>query len=259
TTEELGLLLQVIAGHDPRDSTSADVPVPDYVEKLHGPLPRRIGVPWDSLSEGVDEEILEALRRCVSCLKEAGCDVSSVTLPHSRYAIATYYVLTMAEASSNLARFDGVRYGLREKENSLQGMYRETRSGGFGEEVKRRIMLGTYVLSSGYYDAYYRKAQKVRRLIRDDFVSAFQDFDILLLPTTPTPAFQLGERLSDPIEMYLSDIFTAPISLAGVPALNIPAGRHSSGLPMGLQLVGDFFAEETILRLSHYIEQNCSL
>lgn len=258
STKEVALLLQVIAGHDPKDSTSADTLVPTYIERLEGDLPERIGIPWDFLGEGVNKEILETVRLLASFLEKHGCKVSTVTLPHLKYAIATYYVLTMAEASSNLARYDGVGYGLSKRLETLESMYRDTRSDGFGEEVKRRIMLGTYVLSSGYYDAYYRKAQKVRRLIYDDFASAFQEFDIILFPTTPTPPFKLGEHLDNPLEMYLSDIFTTPSSLVGLPTLSIPVGSNSSGLPIGMQLIGDFFAEETILRLSHYIEKNCS-
>ena len=257
-TEGIARLLQVIAGHDPLDSTSANLPVPSYVDNLGGDLPKRIGIPWDFLEEGVDKEILQALTSLVSFLEEHGCSVSPVKCRYLKYAIATYYILTMAEASSNLARYDGVQYGLSKGHKTLQNLYRETRSDGFGEEVKRRIMLGTYVLSSGYYDAYYRKAQKVRRLIHTDFVSAFKEFDIILLPTTPSPAFKLGEHLDDPLEMYLSDIFTTPSSLVGLPTMSIPAGLNSSGLPIGIQLIGDFFSEETILRLSHYIEQNYS-
>ncbi|MFQ6616991.1 MAG: Asp-tRNA(Asn)/Glu-tRNA(Gln) amidotransferase subunit GatA [Fidelibacterota bacterium] len=253
---DLALVLGTIAGHDPRDSTSAEIPVPDYVKGLEGHGPLKVGIPWEIIAEEVDGEIRAALERCQSVLKKGGCSLSSVKLPHLKYAISTYYVLTTAEASSNLARFDGSRYGLSKRGGSVTDLYRETRSEGFGDEVKRRIMLGTYVLSAGYYVAYYRKAQKVRRLIRDDFVSAFTKVDAILLPTSPTPAFKLGERLKTPLMMYLSDIYTAPISLAGVPALSFPAGTHSSGLPIGLQLVGNHFQEETILALSHYIEEN---
>ena len=259
TTSGIALLLQAIAGIDEKDSTSSAEPVPQYSQLLEGDLPQSIGVPWDLLSEGVDAEILERLKGVLSALEDAGCKIERITLPHCKYSIATYYVLTMAEASSNLARFDGVRYGLSERDKTLEEMYRNTRSKGFGDEVKRRIMLGTYLLSSGYYDAYYRKAQKVRRLIRNDFADAFSRVDAIMLPTAPTPAFKLGEHLDNPLEMYLADIFTTPMSLAGIPAINIPVGVNTSGLPIGLQLVGDFFAEETILRLSHYIEQNLTL
>ena len=259
TTSGIAILLQAIAGIDEKDSTSSAEPVPQYSQLLEGDLPQSIGVPWDLLSEGVDAEILERLKGVLSALEDAGCKIERITLPHCKYSIATYYVLTMAEASSNLARFDGVRYGLSERDKTLEEMYRNTRSKGFGDEVKRRIMLGTYLLSSGYYDAYYRKAQKVRRLIRNDFADAFSRVDAIMLPTAPTPAFKLGEHLDNPLEMYLADIFTTPMSLAGIPAINIPVGVNTSGLPIGLQLVGDFFAEETILRLSHYIEQNLTL
>ena len=198
------------------------------------------------------------MKQLESFLRDNGCQVEEIHLPHAKYSIASYYILTNAEASSNLARYDGVRYGLSNRCDNLQSMYNDSRSDGFGDEVKRRIMLGTYVLSSGYYDAYFRKGQQMRRLIRDDFIDVFNDVDIILLPTSPTPAFRLGEHLDDPISMYLSDIFTTPISLAGVPAMSIPVGQTSADLPIGLQLVANFFQEETILRLSHFIEQNFS-
>lgn len=254
STRDLALLLRSMAGKDPKDSTTADFPVPDYVGELDRTVPKKLGIPRDIMGDDVDTEILAAVGRCESVLKKAGCKISSVSLPHMPHAISTYYVLTTAEASSNLARFDGTRYGLSLRGGSVADLYRQTRSEGFGDEVKRRIMLGTYVLSAGYHEAYYRKAQKARRLIRDDFVRAFQEVDAILLPTTPSPAFKLGERLKNPLRMYLSDIFTTPISLAGVPALSFPAGTHSSALPIGLQLVGKHFQEETILALSHYIE-----
>ena len=256
STQDAALLLQVIAGHDPSDATSSDRQVPDYLKKLSESKQPKVGIPWEQITEGADVEIIDRLKSLITFLKSSGCDVKNINLPHLRYSIATYYILTMAEASSNLARYDGVRYGLSDRKNVLENMYRDTRSAGFGEEVKRRIMLGTYILSSGYYDAYYKKAQKVRRLILYDFVNVFKNVDVIILPTTPTPAFDLGENLNDPIKMYLSDIFTTPINLAGIPALSVPAGTHSSGLPIGLQLVGDFFNEETILRLSYYIECN---
>ena len=256
TTEGIARILQVIAGHDPKDATSADQPVPDYISGLDGAIPMRVGIPWGFLKEGVDPEILNSLKQMEAFLQKSGCKISEVELRHAEYAIATYYVLTNAEASSNLARYDGVRYGLSERGGDLQSMYHDSRSDGFGDEVKRRIMLGTYVLSSGYYDAYFRKGQQVRRLIRDDFAKVFTEVDTVLLPPTPTPAFRHGEHLENPLEMYLSDIFTTPMSLAGVPALSIPAGETSAGLPIGLQLVANFFQEETILRLSHFIEQS---
>jgi len=256
STQDAALLLQVIAGHDPSDATSSDRQVPDYLKKLSEPEQPKVGIPWEQITDGADVEIIDRLKSLITFLKSSECDVNNINLPYLRYSIATYYILTMAEASSNLARYDGVRYGLSDRKNVLENMYRDTRSAGFGEEVKRRIMLGTYVLSSGYYDAYYKKAQKVRRLIRDDFVNVFKNVDVIILPTTPTPAFDLGENLNDPIKMYLSDIFTTPMNLAGIPAISVPAGTHSSGLPIGFQLASNFFNEETILRLSHYIECN---
>ena len=259
TTEDLARLLQVISGHDSKDATSAKKPVADYLNHLDGPITKRIGIPWKFLKDGVNPEIIYKLKKIESFLKSNGCEICDIELPHAKYAISTYYVLTNAEASSNLARFDGVRYGLSERSRDLESMYKDSRSIGFGDEVKRRIMLGTYVLSSGYYDAYFKKAQQVRRLIQDDFIKVFTDVDIILLPTTPTPAFQQGKHLKNPLEMYLSDIFTTPISLAGLPTLNIPAGETSDKLPIGMQLVGNFFKEETILRLSHYIEHNLNL
>lgn len=257
TTKGIATILQAIAGHDPKDATSAEEPVPHYLNSLEeGSIPKKVGIPWKFLKEGVNPDIIEKLKQLESFLKKSGCEISEIELPHAKYAIATYYVLTNAEASSNLARYDGVRYGLSNRESDLQSMYHDSRSDGFGDEVKRRIMLGTYVLSSGYYNAYFKKGQQVRRLIRDDFTSVFKDVDLVLIPTTPTPAFRQGEHLKNPLEMYLSDIFTTPISLAGVPALSVPVGETSEGLPIGIQLVADFFQEETILRLSHFIENN---
>ncbi|MEE2876415.1 MAG: Asp-tRNA(Asn)/Glu-tRNA(Gln) amidotransferase subunit GatA [Candidatus Neomarinimicrobiota bacterium] len=256
STEGIARMLQVIAGYDPKDATSADQPVSDYLSDLDGTIPHRVGIPWEFLRNGVDPDILSGLKHLESFLRKSGCEVREIKLPHAEYAISTYYVLTNAEASSNLARYDGVRYGLSERESDLHAMYHDSRTDGFGDEVKRRIMLGTYVLSSGYYDAYFRKAQQVRRMIRDDFINVFTEVDAILLPTTPSPAFKRGEHLENPLEMYLSDIFTTPMSLAGVPALNIPVGETSGGLPIGLQLVANFFQEETILRLSHFIEQS---
>tara|TARA_B100000686_G_scaffold354328_1_gene463980 strand:- start:1466 stop:2824 length:1359 start_codon:yes stop_codon:yes gene_type:complete len=259
TTEGIARLLQVISGKDPKDATSAENQVPDYLSKLGGPIAKRIGVPWSFLKDGVDVQIINRLKEIELFLKSNGCEICEVSLPHAKHAIAAYYVLTNAEASSNLARYDGVRYGLSKRTTDLESMYKDSRSKGFGNEVKRRIMLGTYVLSSGYYDAYFKKAQQVRRLIQNDFIKVFKDVDLILLPTTPTPAFKQGEHLKNPLEMYLSDIFTTPISLAGVPTLNIPAGETSDNLPIGMQLVGNFFKEETILCLSHYIEDNLNL
>jgi len=245
-------VLSVIAGHDPRDSTSLDVPVDDW-EAACGRSVKglRIGVPDEYFAEGLDPEVSASVRAAIAVLEQAGCVVRRVTLPHTRYAVATYYVLATAEASSNLARFDGVRYGLRvDPRHELRAMYGATRDAGFGAEVKRRILLGTFVLSAGYYDAYYLKAQKVRTLVRRDFEAAFRDVDVLCSPTAPTPAFRLGEKLDDPLAMYLSDIYTLPASLAGVPAISVPCAPTRSGLPVGLQIVARPFDEATMLAVA---------
>ncbi len=214
-----------------------------------------LGLPAQYFAEGLDPEIEQTINAVVEWLEKEGATVTDVDLPHADYAIATYYILATAEASSNLARYDGMRYGLRDRAEALEETYRHIRSQGFGEEVKRRIMLGTYVLSSGYYEAYYSKAQKVRRLIKSDFDRAFSEVDALLLPTTPSTAFEIGSKLDDPLQMYLSDIYTVPANLAGLPALSIPVGTDGQGLPIGLQIMAKPFAEETILQLGQYIEQ----
>jgi aspartyl-tRNA(Asn)/glutamyl-tRNA(Gln) amidotransferase subunit A len=245
-------VLSVIAGHDPRDSTSLDVPVDDW-EAACGRSVKglRIGVPDEYFAEGLDPEVGASVRAAIAALERAGCVVRRVTLPHTRYAVATYYVLATAEASSNLARFDGVRYGLRvDPRHELRAMYGATRDAGFGAEVKRRILLGTFVLSAGYYDAYYLKAQKVRTLVRRDFEAAFRDVDVLCSPTAPTPAFRLGEKLDDPLAMYLSDIYTLPASLAGVPAISVPCAPTRSGLPVGLQIVARPLDEATMFAVA---------
>ncbi len=257
TVAHSALLLNVIAGKDEQDSTSADVPVPDFTACLDVPSNGlRIGIPQEYFGLGLDPEINAQIQRLQQFLQTQGIPIEPVHLPHTQYAIATYYIIATAEASSNLARYDGIRYGLSVRNSDLESLYRQTRHLGFGPEVTRRIMLGTYVLSAGYYDAYYDKAQRVRRLIKQDFTRAFEKVDVLLAPTTPTPPFPLGTKLDDPLAMYLSDIFTVPASLAGVPALNIPIGKTATGLPIGCQLIGNYFAEETILRLAHYIERN---
>lgn len=255
TAEDTASLFVSIAGHDPKDATSSIVPVPNLQDCLDAPLPKSIGIPRAFLKTGLDPELAAKINELESFCESEGISIVDVDLPHAQYAVSTYYILTMAEASSNLARFDGVRYGTRKSDESVQELYNQSRSEGFGPEVKRRIMLGTYILSSGYYDAYYAKAQKVRQLIKKDFVDAFELADLILLPTAPTPAFKIGENVDDPLAMYLSDLFTIPMSLAGVPALNIPAGKFSSGLPAGLQLVGNYFKEETILSFSRRVEQ----
>ena len=250
-------VLQVIAGHDPHDSTSAEIPVPDFAASLTGDVRgMRIGLPRQAFGEGLDGEVRQAIERTIDRFRKAGAVIVDVDLPHSDYVISTYYILMTAEASSNLARFDGARYGYRaEGVRGLAEMYTASRSAGFGAETKRRIMLGTYVLSAGYYDAYYRKAQKVRRLIQDDFFRAFGASDCILMPTTPTTAFGFGEKADDPLQMYLSDIYTVSANLAGVPAISVPCGADARGLPIGVQFVGKQFDEPTILRAADFVER----
>jgi aspartyl-tRNA(Asn)/glutamyl-tRNA(Gln) amidotransferase subunit A len=246
----------VIAGHDPNDSTSADVPVPDYSAELAKPLDGlRIGVPEDYFGEGLDAEVKVKVEAGISLLNKLGCRRMPLKMPHTDYAIAAYYLIATAEASSNLARYDGVRYGLRVPGATLIDMYRNTRERGFGPEVKRRIMLGTYALSAGYYDAYYLRAQKVRSLIAQDFADAFQKVDAIVTPTSPTPAFRLGERTADPLQMYLADIYTVTGSLAGVPGISVPCGRTKAGLPVGMQILGPHFSEGRVLQIAHAFEK----
>jgi aspartyl-tRNA(Asn)/glutamyl-tRNA(Gln) amidotransferase subunit A len=249
-------VLQVIAGRDERDSTSADIPVPDYRAALtHDVRGLKIGIPEEALTEGLQEDVRDALENAMDCLRGSGAEIQNVTLPHSRYNISAYYILMTAEASSNLARYDGARYGYRSPHaRDLEGMYVASRSEGLGKETKRRIMLGTYVLSAGYYDAYYRKAQQVRRLIQEDFIAAFRKVDCLLMPTSPTTAFRFGEKINDPLQMYLSDVFTVSANLAGVPAISVPHGADRGGLPIGVQVVGKQFDESTILKVAGFLE-----
>ena len=253
---DAALLLQAIAGHDPHDSTSGDVPVPDYTEALdRGVEGLKLGVPREYFVAGMNAEVEAAVRAGIETLSQAGAELVDVSLPHTPYAVATYYILANAEASANLARYDGVRFGFRAAEPAdLSDMYRRTRAEGFGAEVKRRIMLGTYALSSGYYDAYYKKAQQVRTLFRQDFQRAFADCDALLTPVSPTPAFRLGERLDDPLQMYLADIFTIPMNLAGIPALSVPCGLTTDGLPIGLQIAAPPFREDVLLQVGAAFE-----
>ncbi|WP_339279675.1 Asp-tRNA(Asn)/Glu-tRNA(Gln) amidotransferase subunit GatA [Paenibacillus sp. FSL W8-1187] len=255
--EDAAYVLQAIAGHDRMDSTSADVSIPDYVGSLSGDVKgMRIGVPKEYMGEGIDPKVKEAVLAALRVLEDLGATWEEVSLPHTEYAVATYYLLASSEASSNLARFDGVRYGVRADDpDNLIDLYRKSRSQGFGQEVKRRIMLGTYALSSGYYDAYYLKAQKVRTLIKRDFDQAFEKYDLLVGPTAPTTAFRIGEQIGDPLTMYLNDIVTIPVSLAGVPAISVPCG-FADGLPVGLQLIGKPFDESTVLRAAHAYEQH---
>ena len=253
---DAALLLQAIAGHDPHDSTSGDVPVPDYTEALgRGVAGLKLGVPREYFVAGMNAEVEAAVRGGIEMLGQAGAELVDVSLPHTPYAVATYYILANAEASANLARYDGVRFGFRATEPAdLSDMYMRTRAEGFGVEVKRRIMLGTYALSSGYYDAYYKKAQQLRTLFRQDFQRAFADCDALLTPVSPTPAFRLGERLDDPLQMYLADIFTIPMNLAGIPALSVPCGLTTDGLPIGLQIAAPPFREDVLLQVGAALE-----
>jgi aspartyl-tRNA(Asn)/glutamyl-tRNA(Gln) amidotransferase subunit A len=248
-------ILSIIAGHDPEDSTSVAVQVPDYLAEAQKPLPGlRIGVPDEYFGEGLDPEVRVKIEAGIALLEKLGCKRVPLRMPHTEYAIATYYIVATAEASSNLARYDGVRYGLRVPGSTLTDMYRKTREQGFGPEVKRRIMLGTYALSAGYYDAYYLRAQQVRALIARDFTEAFQKVDAIITPTAPTPAFKLGEKTADPLQMYLADIYTVTGSLAGIPGISVPCGKTSANLPVGLQIFGPQFAEGRILQIAHSFE-----
>ena len=249
---DVAAVLGVIAGHDPRDSTSVPRPVPDYTAALTGDVRGlRVGIPREYFAEGIAPDVERATREAIGVLAERGAQLVEIGLPHTEYAIATYYLVATAEASSNLARYDGVRFGLRRADSgdSLIDMYRHTRDAGFGAEVKRRILLGTYALSAGYYDAYYLKALQVRTLIRRDFLRAFESCDVIAAPTAPTTAFRLGEKVSDPLAMYLSDVFTTSVNLAGLPGLSVPCGLDADGMPIGLQLIAPAFAEETALRV----------
>lgn len=255
--EDAAYVLQTIAGYDEYDSTSANVAIPDYISALTGDVKGlKIGVPKEYIGQGVDPRIKEKIMDALKVFESLGATWEEVSLPHTDYAVATYYIIAPSEASSNLARYDGVRYGVRtDSAENLIEMYKKTRSEGFGSEVKRRIMLGTYALSSGYYDAYYLKAQKARTLIKQDFEQIFEKYDLILGPTTPTTAFKIGEKVNDPLTMYIEDILTIPVNLAGVPAISVPAGLVD-GLPVGLQLIGKHFDESTILRAAHAFEQN---
>src|SRR5438270_4237043 len=257
TVKDAAIILRTIAGRDPMDSTSADLPVPDYVAELDLPVQRlRLGIPKEYFAEGLDPEVRAAVEAAIQKLAGMGCEVVPVSLPHTEYAIPTYYLVATAEASANLARFDGVRYGHRAANvRSLSDMYRRSRDEGFGAEVKRRIMLGTYALSAGYYDAYYLKAQRVRTLLTRDFEEAFKKVDAIITPTSPTAAFKLGEKADDPLSMYLADIYTVTADLVGIPGISIPCGKTKEGLPIGMQILGRHFDESTILRLAHSYEQ----
>jgi len=254
---DAALLLEVISGHDQKDSTSAQKEVEPFSKNLnHNIKGLKVGIPKEYKVDGMPKEIIDLWDKGVEIVKSLGCEVKEISLPHTKYALPTYYIIAPAEASSNLARYDGVRYGFRAEGKDLIEMYENTRAEGFGDEVKRRILIGTYVLSSGYYDAYYLKAQKVRRLIKNDFDEAFKKVDTILTPTTPSSAFEIGKNIDDPISMYLNDVFTVPTNLAGLPGISIPAGYDQNNLPLGLQLIGRPFDEQTILNNAYAIEKN---
>ena len=255
---DTSILLKEIAGHDPNDSTSAKVKIPDYFSNLDSNISGKvIGIPKEYSLPDIPDEINIVWEKAIKKFEKGGAKIKKISLPHTKYALPTYYIIAPAEASSNLARYDGVKYGLRtDDKTSLDQMYEITRSQGFGKEVKRRIFIGTYVLSAGYYDAYYLKAQKVRKLISNDFIDAYKECDLILTPTTPSPAFKIGEKEDDPIKMYLNDIFTVPASLAGLPGISIPYGKSSENLPLGIQLLGKHFDEQTILNASYFLEKN---
>ena len=255
--EDCALMMNVIAGHDEKDSTSANVAVPDYTVEMKKSIKGlKIGIPKEFFPEGMNPEVTEAAKKAVDQLKSLGAEIHEISLPHSPYSLAAYYVLAPSEASSNLARYDGVRYGLRVPGENIVEMYSKTRAAGFGPEVKRRIMLGTYALSSGYYDAYYLKALKVRRLIKQDYDQAFEKVDVIVTPTVPNPAFKFGEKTDNPLTMYLEDIFTISINIAGVPALSLPCGLSKTDLPIGLQIIGKPFDEATLLKAAYAYEQS---
>jgi aspartyl-tRNA(Asn)/glutamyl-tRNA(Gln) amidotransferase subunit A len=257
TVKDAAIVLRTIAGRDPMDATSAEVPVPDYVAALEKPVRgMKIGIAKEYLGEGLHDEVRSAVEAGIQKLASLGCEIVEISLPHTAYAVPAYYIVATAEASSNLARFDGVRYGYRAKNGrTLSEMYRQSRNQGFGAEVKRRIMLGTYALSAGYYDAYYLKAQKVRTLLARDFDEAFQKVDAIVTPTSPTAAFKLGEKVDDPLAMYLADIYTVTADLAGIPGISVPCGETREKLPIGLQILGRHFDEATVLRVAHAYEQ----
>ncbi|CAM3949833.1 Asp-tRNA(Asn)/Glu-tRNA(Gln) amidotransferase subunit GatA [Alkalicoccus chagannorensis] len=255
SVEDNAYVMQRLAGHDERDSTSANVEVPDYLAALTGDLKdMKIGVPKEYLGEGVSQGVRDRVREALDTLKDLGAKVEEVSLPHSKYALASYYVIASSEASANLARFDGIRYGVRRDADNLLDTYLKSRSEGFGDEVKRRIMLGTFALSSGYYDAYYKKAQQVRTLIKQDFEDLFLQYDVIIGPTAPTTAFKIGENIDDPLTMYANDILTIPMNLAGVPAISVPCG-FDEGMPVGLQIIGRHFEEATVYRAAYAYEQ----
>lgn len=254
---DCALLANVICGHDPQDSTSVNLPVPDFTKSLVNDISgMRIGIPEEYFTTGLHPEVRHSVEKAIGVLEDLGAIRVNISLPHTEYSVATYYIIAPSEASSNLARYDGVQYGLRIDGENLIDMYRKTRTEGFGDEVKRRIMLGTYSLSAGYYDAYYLKAQKVRRLIKEDFDEAFKKCDVVITPVMPTPAFKIGEKIADPLQMYLSDIFTISANLAGIPGISIPCGWTQDRLPIGLQILAPIFGEEKLLQVAYTFEQN---
>lgn len=256
TVRDCALMMEAMAGFDPKDATSVDIPVPSYESQLTGHIKGlRVGIPKEYRIEGMNPDIEQLWSRGIEWMKSAGAEIIDISLPHTKYALPVYYILAPAEASSNLARYDGVRYGLRVPAETLEEMYEKTRAEGFGKEVKRRIMIGTYVLSAGYYDAYYLRAQKIRRLIAQDFQNAYKKVDLILTPTTPNTAFAIGEEPKDPVTMYMNDVLTVPVNLAGLPAVSVPAGLTGEGLPLGLQVIAPAFEEERILNAGYAIEK----
>jgi aspartyl-tRNA(Asn)/glutamyl-tRNA(Gln) amidotransferase subunit A len=258
TVSDAAIMLNSMAGYDNKDSTSANIEMPDLTSFLDKSIKgKKIGIPKEYTQDGISEDIVKFYDTSIQFLKDSGAEIIPVSLPHTKYALPVYYIIAPAEASSNLARYDGVRYGIRNEAENLDEMYELTRGNGFGEEVQRRIMIGTYVLSSGYYDAYYLKAQKVRRLIKEDFEKAFENVDFLLTPSTPSTAFELGQK-QDPIKMYLNDIFTVPASLAGLPGISIPVGLDKAGLPVGIQLIANSFDEPNLISVAHTLEKSAN-
>jgi len=259
TVEDAALIMNIISGKDELDSTSCEVETPNFLEVLKGDIKGlKAGIPKEYFVEGLDDEVKAAVEEAIAVLKKLGVEVKEISLPHTKYAVSTYYLIAPAEASSNLARFDGVQYGIRDKASDLMEMYKDTRAEGFGQEAIRRIILGTYSLSSGYYEAYYLKALKARAVIANDFQEAFKKVDFILTPTTPTSAFRINEKIDDPLQMYLSDIFTIPVNLAGIPAMSIPCGFDSKKLPVGLQIITKAFDEATMLKVGYSYQQNTS-
>ena len=256
TVNDAALMLDVMAGYDKKDSTSANLEKTNFYKNLKDKKKLRIGIPKQYKNDQLNDEIIKLWDLGIEYFKKNNCEVVEIDLPHTEYALATYYIISSAEASSNLARYDGIRYGLRNNSENINDLYENTRSEGFGEEVKRRIMIGTYVLSAGYYDAYYLKAQKVRSKIINDFKKAFEKVDIIFTPTAPSDAFEQGSKIDDPIQMYLNDVFTVPVSLAGLPAISIPMGLSSNNLPLGFQIIGKSFNEDSVFKAAKIIEEN---